>query len=735
MGFFGRRKSKAKATDAEPSYSPPEEDPPIVSTVTSEAASPDDDIDVAKVASIGSADPEIDAADEADETPKIVENVSILGKATTYISTALSMNTSTVGAEEETPYSEHNDDGEEKESKKDKIMDHITALWATALFFWFSLSKVIQVSLLAGAALGTVGVVALVAAGGQSPAFPAHINVAFVGNSYFYVNDLPRFVEQIADGHITQNSVIHNAASILQILMTGNGMWNKWATKKAMINGVKFDTYRSTTEYLYDMGACSVPQLLTGDDQMITIGNGLGTFIDDGQNPCFQQDAYREYEELTDLKHSWDYVVITDQSKTMAFDETREDALAAFNYTYGPILKKHRISPIIVQPHAYASSGANATGLDDLATFTALIMEGAQIYRKYINKRIGWFAQAHIAPVGNAFFAVYEESPNDLWPKLFLDDGIHPSAYGTFLYGCVIYTTMTGYMPKYKRVVVEDMENSEIFSKARRLQTSSSQAGFPTKDEAAILYEIAKKVTVKGYKPVALRGFKIEEGASDFLRTTSDNVYDGNYNGGQEYAQNYNVYNNMYNQASNNGYYNNNDYYQDNNDNANGNNNGNYNNNNNGYNYDNGNQQNDDNNGNGNYNYNNGNQQNDDNNGNGNYNYNNGNQQNDDNNGNGNYNYNNGNQQNDDNNGNGNYNYNNGNQQNYNNGNGNYDYNNGNQQNYNDNGNGNYNNNYNNDNQQNYNNNGQNNGNYGGGNQNSNQYYYYEDLQDDNVAN
>jgi len=524
MGLFGRRKSKTKAATS--SYAPPA-DPPTVDPVTSEVADCDDDM--VKVASVG-----ISASEPG--TPEAAEPKSVIERVSSVLSAAFSSDKTN----EDSPYSEHKDGTETAEKPKmsmEDISGRITATWAAFLGIWFSLSKVTQVSLLAGAALGAVGVVALVAAGGRAPAFPAKINVAFVGNSYFYVNDLPRFVEQIAGGHIKQDSVIHNAASILQIIMTGNGMWTKWATANAMIGGVKFESSRNSTSYLYDMGACSVPQLLTGHDQMVTYQNQLGAFYDDGQNPCFQQEDYREYQESTDLKQSWDFVVITDQSKTMAFEDTRADALAAFNYTYAPILKKNNISPIILQPHAYTSSGASATGLDDLATFTALIMEGAQVYKKFLNKRTGMFSTAHIAPVGNAFLAVYEESPTDLWPKLFLDDGIHPSAYGTFVYGCVIYATMTGYMPKYKRVVVDDMESSVLFSTARRLQASSSTAGFPTKSEAATLYKIAKKVTIGGYKPKALES---SNGDASYLRSSSDsdNAYGGDYNGGQEYNDN-----------------------------------------------------------------------------------------------------------------------------------------------------------------------------------------------------
>ena len=103
--------------------------------------------------------------------------------------------------EEETPYTLEKD-SEEEVSKAAAMSDRLTATWATILALWFGLSKTTQVAIMAGAAVGTVGVIALVAAGGRAPAFPAHINVAFVGNSYFYVNDLPRVVEEMGGGLI-----------------------------------------------------------------------------------------------------------------------------------------------------------------------------------------------------------------------------------------------------------------------------------------------------------------------------------------------------------------------------------------------------------------------------------------------------------------------------------------------------------------------------------------------------
>jgi hypothetical protein len=535
MGLFGKKGSKKSVTTA--------------SVDTGDYTAPPESVTVGPVDIV-----------ETSQTSKVVKTTTSEGSEDSKKVALL--------ADEETA-SDNGNDGLMKPSAdkplKEKIMEHLTVMWVTILGCC-GLPKVLAVSLAAGAGVGVA--VYLAATRGQAPLFPAHVKAAFVGNSYFYVNDLPRFVENIAvRGNVFQDSCLHNSASILEIVMTGNGMWSKWATKNAMIGGVKFEASNGNTEYLYDMGACSVPQLLTGHDKLVTSGDALGAFVNDGENPCFQEDAYLEYQESFDYRGGWDYVVVTDQAKRMCFDETRHEALAAFNYTYGPILKKNRISPIIVQPHAYQSEGANATGLSDLPTFTALIMEGALIYKKYLNKRVGFFQSALVAPVGNAFLAVWE-ADRSLFKKLFLDDGIHPSAYGTYLYGTVIYATMMGYMPRKKDVVVDNME-STLFGNARRLQASDSQAGFPDKTEAAILFSIAKKVALHGYKPKSLRGFKPEVNADEFISdAVSSSNYDGDYD--VQVYSGYDQYNSYYQDGGNNGYSGYNDYYVDNGYNNNG---------------------------------------------------------------------------------------------------------------------------------------------------------------------
>ena len=48
-----------------------------------------------------------------------------------------------------------------------------------------------------------------------------HVKVAMIGNSMMYYNDFPRFMEELSDGHVTQNSCLHGNANFRTILQMG----------------------------------------------------------------------------------------------------------------------------------------------------------------------------------------------------------------------------------------------------------------------------------------------------------------------------------------------------------------------------------------------------------------------------------------------------------------------------------------------------------------------------------
>jgi hypothetical protein len=347
------------------------------------------------------------------------------------------------------------------------------------------------------------------------------LNVAFIGNSYFFVNDLPRLMETISGGMIFQDSCLHGSGSFLNLLKTGNGMYYKWNTNNALMDDVQFVSQSGQVSMVYDYGACSVPQLLLGQDAMLSYGNDYGKYIDDGNNPCIQDQSYMEYEQSFNYTEKWDYVVMVDQSKRMCFDDARAEALMALNYTYAPLLQHIKARGLIVQPHAFWSNSANMSGLEDVPTFTSRIMDGAKIYKEFLNGEAKLSKKAKISPVGDAFLTVWEED-NSLWEKLFLADGIHPSASGSYLYANVLYASMYGFMPKKDIAILED--TAELFYNARRLQAGNNGTLYPSEDEATYLFKVAKRVTLLFHKPSSLKTVGQTAEAEDEEVETDDYV-------------------------------------------------------------------------------------------------------------------------------------------------------------------------------------------------------------------
>jgi hypothetical protein len=411
---------------------------------------------------------------------------------------------------------------------------------------WYNTKAGLGVALLI--MLGVVSTVSAAAFLVENRVNHKHQNVAFVGNSNFFVNDLPRLMEAVADGKIFQDSCLHSKGSIMNIIMTGNGMYQRWQTEAAVLdNDYTQDDYQyANDDPLYDYGACSVPQLLIGQDAYLSIGGYDDQ--DDETNPCLQSAGYLEYTESFNYSAPWDFVVVTDQSKRMCYAEAREQAILALNYTYIPILQHTGGIPIIVQPHGFWSESVNMTGLGDVPTFTAKIYNGALEYVEFMERRM---SDVRLAPVGMAFLAVYDQD-KDLWSKLFLSDGIHPSPSGTFLYASVIYATIYGHMPKSRVVILDDM--SKLWSKARKLQSNE----FPEKKEAEYLMAIAKKVTLKGFLPDSLPTINSTEYYDEDYEDEDEDEDDwgGDYDGWYDYSNEVSWNNSKYSSNYQNGDYN-----------------------------------------------------------------------------------------------------------------------------------------------------------------------------------
>lgn len=195
------------------------------------------------------------------------------------------------------------------------------------------------------------------------------VNVAFIGNSMIYYNDLPRLMERLGDGHISQDSCLHGDADLSTILLWGNGMYQKFKTGTARV-GMNDRTQ-------YDFGACTVPQLLFGyDADLETKFENYGAYGDDdaslaetkayddffsyydGSNPCLLHENYYTYlgnKYETEGEPTWDYVVMNDNTRSPARSETREESLEILKNYYIPWLQELGCTPIFISTYGYWS--------------------------------------------------------------------------------------------------------------------------------------------------------------------------------------------------------------------------------------------------------------------------------------------------------------------------------------------------------------------------------------------
>ena len=312
------------------------------------------------------------------------------------------------------------------------------------------------------------------------------INVAFVGNSFQFVNDLPRFLEALSLGKIHQDSMLHGSLSLVTLLQRGNGMYYMWNTTNALReNGI------------VDYGACTVPQLLLGYDDNLTSRNENEYYKDDGMNPCFQDDGYYEYRQACPSP-SWNYVILSDQSARPAYEKKRNATMNILRTSYSPMLGENGATPVLLMTYGYWRDSVNMTELVDVPTFTSLLYEGYQEYAQLLKEELPDSQAPLMAPVGLAFLVVWEEN-YELWERLFFEDQFHPSPLGTYLMGSCLYATLYKRLPKREAYL-----STSLWSRARRMQLYGDDLKAPTKYEAAYFQSIVKRVVLEGYIPKSL---------------------------------------------------------------------------------------------------------------------------------------------------------------------------------------------------------------------------------------
>lgn len=338
-------------------------------------------------------------------------------------------------------------------------------------------------------------------------------SIAFVGNSMFYFNDFPRFFQQLAAfNNIKQDSCLLGGATLEILAKRGSGMYPQFETQTAKLPM----TYNNET--MYDYGACTVPQLLLGNDLALEDANFTSEDYNTPttnrhRNPCRVDNNYRLF--TLDKQHpvKWDYVIMNDNTRNPARETPRISSLLALKDYYIPWLLETGAIPVFVWTHAYIpANGRDMQGLEDVANFTSLTGVGLREYSALLQEYLPLSQPPRIAPVGLAFLTIYEEE-REIWKTLFHNaDHKHPSPSGTFLQGCIVYNTLFGRLPDISFLKSND-DIVNLWKNARMMQHVWEPPNpLPTLEEVRYLFSIAERIAT-GYVPTTYINYENGETA------------------------------------------------------------------------------------------------------------------------------------------------------------------------------------------------------------------------------
>ena len=264
------------------------------------------------------------------------------------------------------------------------------------------------------------------------------IRCACLGNSILYYNDVPRLLEALSDGQLTQRSCLRGGATFTSLLDKGGRMEKLWRTPGAM-----------QSDGSYDTGAATVPELLSDE--------------------C-------------------DFVIMNDYTQGPARSVTLEQSVAVLRERYAPLLLRCGGVPVLLVTPAYRSPTKGSDDLGGPHEFTGRLMEGYAILAATLKELLPPSQSPRIAPVGPAFLIVHDEHP-ELWHEMFQLDHFHPSPIGTFLEAAVLYYVMFGKAPA---AALDDA--SRLWSRARAMAPHGEDPlRMPTNSEMEYLCIVAAR--------------------------------------------------------------------------------------------------------------------------------------------------------------------------------------------------------------------------------------------------
>jgi len=264
------------------------------------------------------------------------------------------------------------------------------------------------------------------------------LRVAFLGNSYFYFNDIPRLFQALCGGEsaVLVRDCLRGGASWTSLLRNGNGMEEKFSTPNA-----------KKADGTYDIGSPTVAELLASEP--------------DG----------------------WHYVVMNTHSQEAAMEgrKGRSQGLAALELL-APMLQAAGARPVLLATPAYRAPAKGSELLGSWDDFRRKQAEGFQLYRERLadllapsDERMKTVPNFEVESTRglpsladmNGAFALVRREREQLWQELFFDDHFHPSALGSYLAACIIYCAIFGQAPPKHLAVPE--EPASLFVRARRM--------------------------------------------------------------------------------------------------------------------------------------------------------------------------------------------------------------------------------------------------------------------------
>lgn len=383
------------------------------------------------------------------------------------------------------------------------------------------------------------------------------VRVAMIGNSIMYYNDLPRLLEAMSGGKLSQDSCLHGDASFESHLRYGNGMLEKWNTGQARMWDV--DEKEAAKDYfyeyyyyynasgvdetrIYDYGACTVEQLLLGVDERLVeeYENAPGhdnaakntddgseaptddaTTYDDGgaSSSLYDDDYYQDnYNEQFELENDGTNPCLKSANyyfyKQGQYDREgvpKWDYILLNDNSRAPCCTEQRAKSLELLKDVYVpwfretgavpifmvtySYWSSKRDLSGLTDIPTFLSLTYEGYKEYAETVANALPKSQKPRLApvGLAFLLIWEENPAMWRNLIHMDEIHLTSSGTFLEGLIVYATIYGRLPHPNIVLNGDIAN--LFSNARRMTPAEHiQEAYPTLDQARYLYHIASRI-------------------------------------------------------------------------------------------------------------------------------------------------------------------------------------------------------------------------------------------------